>query len=274
MSIKILTEIWSEPPVRQGTLLVLLALADSADETSRECWPSIRTIAKKSVLSERQVQHCLRELVEARIVDVDANAGRHGTNLYRIRQRAEWGVQKLRGGEAHFTGGVKPTSPGGVKPTSPEPSYRTVKEPSEESCNDLFSAEKATAQKPSTDDLFDQWWEIYPRKKAKKEAKLRFRAALKKIPFEQLMQATRAYAASRQGEDATYTKFPDGWLLKERWEDWLGKPALAGARVRMNPDDPFDGMPGHVAQVIRLEIDPEMRDADARAWWARQEAAE
>lgn len=105
MSIKIMQEVLELAPVDKGTLLVLIALADSADETTRECWPSVRRLAERARLSERQAQVCLRHLEEKKIITVDPNSGRHGTNLYHVTRPEVWGVQKLRGGEAHFTGG-------------------------------------------------------------------------------------------------------------------------------------------------------------------------
>ena len=111
MSIKVMQQVLENAPVDQGTLLVLIVLADSADEGTRECWPSVRRLAARARLSERQVQVCLRVLEERKIISVVPNAGRNGTNLYRITDVSEWGVQKLRGGEVEFTGGVKPTSP-------------------------------------------------------------------------------------------------------------------------------------------------------------------
>jgi hypothetical protein len=131
MSIRIMTEIWDNPPASQGQLLVLLALSDNADEETRKAWPSVRALARKTVLSERQVQQCLRTLAEKKIIDIEFNAGPSGTNVYRVRKPSEWGGAKTAGGELHFTGGVNSTSPGGVNSTSPEPSLRTIKEPSE-----------------------------------------------------------------------------------------------------------------------------------------------
>lgn len=270
MSIKIMAEVWEHAPVSQGSLLVLLALADAADEGSRMCFPGIARLARYARLGERQVHNCLRELREAGVVTVDRNQGPAGTNLYTITRPSEWGVQKLQG--------VKPISGGGEthfstdrKSSSPKPSEEPSEEPSEDS-SDLFSAKK-TERRETPDDLFDEFWRLYPRRpnESKKAARAKFAIALRKVSWPKLRAAVEAYAASRQGEDARFTASAQTWLNQERWESWLRADA---PRSRMNPDNPMDGIPEHAAAVIRLEIDPELRDKDARAWWARQEAAE
>ena len=103
MSIKIMQEVMECAPVDKGTLLVLVVLADSADETSRECWPSVARLAARARLSDRQVQSCLRQLEECGIIHVMPNAGRSGTNLYRIERMDKWWGEIIAGGEAHFT---------------------------------------------------------------------------------------------------------------------------------------------------------------------------
>lgn len=61
MSIKLMSACWelSLPP---GEKLVLLALADQANDEGRNCWPSLRHIAHRSGQNERTVRRALRAL--------------------------------------------------------------------------------------------------------------------------------------------------------------------------------------------------------------------
>lgn len=102
MSLQALTYVWSEAPFEGGALLVLLALADYADEDGSS-FPSIRTLAKKARLSEREVQYTLSTITEGGWVTVDRGAGPHGVNVYTIV-----GVQNLHRGGAR---GVQSTAP-------------------------------------------------------------------------------------------------------------------------------------------------------------------
>lgn len=67
--------------------LVFLSLADEADRNSAECWPSIRRIANKASISQRQCQRLTHELIELEWIFVLANhaGGAKGqTRRYRI----------------------------------------------------------------------------------------------------------------------------------------------------------------------------------------------
>lgn len=278
MSIKIMSEVWEHAPVSQGALLVLLALADAADEGSRMCFPGIGRLARYSRLKERHVSNCLRELRDAGVIEVARNEGPAGTNLYTITHPSKWGVQKLQGVHSSAEGDALQCR-GDMHSSAPKPSEEPSVEPSD-SCPHLFSQHVSETEKLGTpDELFDEFWSLYPPRTGsnpKKAARAKFRTALRKVGWAQLRRAVELYARSREGEDPRFTPMASTWLNQERWEDWEdwpGQPRPA-ARPRMNPDNPMEGIPEHVAAVIRLEIDPEMRDADARAWWARQEAAE
>lgn len=116
MSIEIMQEVWKHAPVDQGSLLILLALADSADEKSRTCYPGMDSLAKKSRLSRRQVITCIQNLEKLGIIEVRRYGSPIKTNLYKIRRPELWLLEacaKTSHGrcEAHFTSDVKPTSP-------------------------------------------------------------------------------------------------------------------------------------------------------------------
>lgn len=67
--------------------LVFLSFADAADRYSAECWPSIRRIAAKASISQRQCQRLTHELIELEWIFVLANhaGGAKGqTRRYRI----------------------------------------------------------------------------------------------------------------------------------------------------------------------------------------------
>ena len=61
MSIKVMSAVWSSGPQNKTELLVLLALADNADDTGK-CWPSYETISKKSRVTRRHVIRIINKL--------------------------------------------------------------------------------------------------------------------------------------------------------------------------------------------------------------------
>lgn len=99
VSIKVMSSVWESAPVRGGRLLVLLALADFANDNGI-CWPSITTLAQKARLKRRQTQHIVKKLRDTKLIAMDKGTGPHGANTYKVRTwpaRAEivQGAQKL-----------------------------------------------------------------------------------------------------------------------------------------------------------------------------------
>lgn len=133
-----MTTVWMKAPVEGGELLLLLALADNANDDG-VAFPSVSYLARKARMTGRNVQLCLRKLQTKGLMRVIPNAGPSGTNKYRLELKA---IEQLRsvqdatddaggenisppetpksmgekfspGGEAHFTGGVKNDAQGG-----------------------------------------------------------------------------------------------------------------------------------------------------------------
>jgi hypothetical protein len=61
MSIKLMSLVW-DLDLPAGDKLVLLALADQANDEGVQCWPSIATIARRSGQGERTVRRCISDL--------------------------------------------------------------------------------------------------------------------------------------------------------------------------------------------------------------------
>ncbi|TYO91447.1 helix-turn-helix domain-containing protein [Oceanicella actignis] len=83
MSFRLMSAILEIGPADKSELLLLLALADYANEDG-ECWPSIDGLCKKSRLSARGVQSVLRRLEKAGWVRIESGGGRANTNRYTI----------------------------------------------------------------------------------------------------------------------------------------------------------------------------------------------
>ena len=104
-----------------GTRMVAICVADYANSDSGWAWPSVRNMARRTGLSERQVQRHLR------IIEADGWI-RQGADTVGKTTLWIW-ERRLRlddkGGDMHVTPRVTPTSPPhrgrGVTPTSPNP---------------------------------------------------------------------------------------------------------------------------------------------------------
>jgi hypothetical protein len=85
------------------------------------------------------------------------------------------------------------------------------------------------------DAAFEEFWRVYPLKKAKEEAKTAYRNIIKKkkVSTGDLLAGVMRYAAERSGQPPKYTKHPATWLNKGCWED---EPIPGGNSMRPPTD--------------------------------------
>jgi len=106
MSIKLMTKVWENGPEDRTEAMVLLALADRANDDGSSCFPSIAEVSQRSRLSRRGTQKAIRRLDEKGYLTVHENAGPGGTNNYQLHPA------RLKG-RTEFAGEGEPSSPGG-----------------------------------------------------------------------------------------------------------------------------------------------------------------
>lgn len=248
MSIKIMTEVWESAPVSGGTLLVLLALADSADEKLRSCFPGIENLAHKARLSERQVKRAIGELVGLGMIDVKRNASPFKTNLYTVNTIQSWPrsdiLSPANGGvevtfdasrcDTHVTSDVTPMSP---KPsvTSEEPLdlFGSV-EPHRDACVKVGKVEPASS-KQKADEKFDRFWAAYPKKIGKPHARKNFAKAIAAGADPEAIIAAAVLYADTEAVKRGFVKHPQGWLTDERWNDPDLKPKSTFRPLKSEP---------------------------------------
>ena len=84
MSVKVMARVWAHSQTAGGELLVMLALADFAND-AEECWPSIPVLAQKARLTERQTRRVVAKLEQVgEIRRSKSTGGRNRRNHYFI----------------------------------------------------------------------------------------------------------------------------------------------------------------------------------------------
>lgn len=171
MSIRVVDWVLRESPATQGRRLVLIALADTADDDGGDTYPSVETVASKARLSVRATKYALKQLRESGAI-VDCGPSKYGTRTYRIvMEGADFAPP---GGAERDVEGVQSTTPGGAKSdTIPGADCtQTVLKPSKE-------PSKETGE--SLEDLFAYWLgktgrnggtRLTPKRRAKLKARL------------------------------------------------------------------------------------------------------
>jgi len=205
MSIEIMNAVWRESKSDGRARLVLLAIADHQGEIG--AWPSIRRIAQMVNSSERSVQRdiqYLQKIGELRIEVQNApTQGQYKSNRYWVTLPSTSGVTESQSGVTNRASGV---TAGGVQ-TLIEP----LKEP-----------------KYAYEELFEEFWNAYPRRIDKAKAFRAFKSALKKAKFEDILAGVIAYR-NDPTRNPDYTKYPASWLNACSWENAAAAPEVKAA---------------------------------------------
>lgn len=198
--------------------LVLLVLADAANDHEHACWNAATSIAEETGLSDRAVRTALHDLIEAGAIDGTMRSGVRPRWVLAVQETGTTFLPKRNGlpvaKRNHVPSNRKqvPSKPetGSAQPEpgSDEPS-RTLYEPSRTIMCDLPEVSVA--------DAFASWWAIYPRKMGKDAARTAYAAALKRgAKPEQLVEALKR---QHWPDEMRFIPHPRTWLAQGRWQD-------------------------------------------------------
>lgn len=167
MSISVMTQVWKESATSGSERLILLALADNANDKC-ECWPSMATLAKHCNISRRYVIELIEKLRARgyiRSVHRINDDGKFTSNLYRIQTDKFIVNPASPSSESEITNIVNPASPSSepqitniVNPASQNPPINhqlTIIDPARAEQPDRYIAMVAmvTGLMPSANDL-------------------------------------------------------------------------------------------------------------------------
>ncbi|MDT7514680.1 helix-turn-helix domain-containing protein [Rhodoferax mekongensis] len=193
-------------------LLALLALADFADDEGM-AFPSVGTLARKCRLQPRRMNYILASLQESGELEIRANKGRLGTNLYRIKLKSE-GLHSSAG--VHSGAGVHSTASPPCTPVR-EPLHSSADKPS-------LTIKEPSSSKKSVPDFFEEFYKAYPRKVSKANAIKAFRAVKvgrNELP-KLLADIQRRLSCGEwvpTHEKMQFIPHPATYLNGRRWED-------------------------------------------------------
>lgn len=125
MSIRTMTAVWERSTLSGTELLLLLAVADHADDNGI-AWPSVESLANKVRMSERACRYLLPKIAATGELVIERNAGPKGCNLFRVQVLQ--GCNSFRGAKTG-KGGAK-NGKGGAIAVAPESSTESSTESS------------------------------------------------------------------------------------------------------------------------------------------------
>jgi hypothetical protein len=214
MSIEALSMVLNHSHSVGSAKVVLLGIANHLGPDANEgAWPTQQRLAAYANMTERGVQKCIEKLVELGELTVEVAAGnsqnKYKPNRYWINVECPDDCDRSmshRRGEHPYREGRTPV-PLGTNTRTPRDELefvQTVIEP--------------TNNRNNNQDLFDQFWSVYPRKQAKAAARKAFAKAIRKVNFDHLLKAVQAYTDDPNREPQ-FTVQASRWLNEERWTD-------------------------------------------------------
>lgn len=194
-----MAEVWRTdlPTVEK---MVLLVIADHANDEGTQSYPSQATIASKASISVRTVQRAVNNLVsEGYIRMFKHSGGSAGCREDRRPHLYQINIHRLRGDNVT---GRTDVADGATTATVTGRQSRPKNHPLE----------------PSLKHHFDVFWSVYPRKVAKQAAFKAFLKALEVATAEEICAGARRYADD-PNRSPSYTAHAATWLNAHRWGD-------------------------------------------------------
>jgi hypothetical protein len=221
MSNRALDAVFSNSKTRHGARLLMLALADRANDAG-VCWPGVKDLRKRTGLSKSAVWEATDRAVRLRELRVEPHAGRNRTHRYTvlILDRSESEPSEIG------TDTVQNLDRNGSE-SGPKPSL-TLNNPQslDRGAKGTEAKRKAKAE---PDEDFTAFWAAYPRKVAKPAALRAWsKTAQERPPLPDILTAIERH--KRQWHDPKFIPHPASWLNGHRWEDELNTPAPAAGR--------------------------------------------
>jgi hypothetical protein len=210
MSVRVMAAIW-ELPLPPTEKLVLLVIADHADDNGENAYPGVARIAKRASITERHTRRILQELVREGWLSIDRQMG-GGVDLRSDRRPNRYRLNGVTSVSGRIADGVTPVSErgdmgvrNGVTPMSADTSL-------EPSTNSLPSEELLSR--------FNEFWVAYPRKVGKRDAQTTFVRLMRRQEAPTQDQVLRAVAGLiAEGREMRFIPHPATWLRQGRWDD-------------------------------------------------------
>lgn len=218
MSAEAMGWVYRHSPYRGTEFAVHLALADSAnDQNAYRLWLAIPTLASKARVSRGMVGRALARMVDDGYLQPLTTA-----DQARARNQArEYRFIFAEGAEV-----VHETRP------SRDDESPLARPPREPRATTARSTQGEPKENPITradvlSDGFDEWYQGYPRKIARRTAEKAYRTLRRAgVQPEELLRARDGYAEAmrRAGTEARFVLHPSTFLHDDRWRDYLAPP--------------------------------------------------
>jgi len=191
--------------IKPATKIVLYWIADHHNSETNECFPSLSTLADECEMSKRAVQdriECLAQIGLIKKIERSRTNGSQTSNGYSLNlTKQPW--QNL----------PPPLAESASPPVQNLPPHNLV------SNNHVNITKKNMA-------IFDDLWNIYPKKVGKGTARKALAKAMAKAPIDQIQLSLALFVRAWGSQDKKFMPHLSTWLNGERWDDELQEQSL------------------------------------------------
>lgn len=233
----------SLPP---GAFRLAYLISGYINRETGDAWPGLEHLAKILKLNEKSIRRMVEELISAGYL-IKRRGGDGRPNRYRMQfpDRTEMSDQNnirsdiIAQSEGNSVDIIVQSEPASEHQTGHFcPADRTflsqqtghicppipLRELSEEPLEVKYISPTTPAVPPrklrvEADGAFERFYDAYPRKASKGQARKAWTKAIKLADPAALIAAAKRYAGERHSEDPRFTKLPSTWLSAEAWLD-------------------------------------------------------
>lgn len=207
---------------RGDAVRISIAISKHLNRKTKDAYPSLALLAELLGTNEKTVRRGIDWLVKQGHLETKRGGKGHATRYtIKLHDRTELSNQAVPETDKIVpeTGQNCPDEwtelsilSGQNCPTNP------LSEPIEEPFEEPFDVK--TNKKPlSKSQEFEEFWNNYPRKKAKAAGRKAYDKARQTGSREDILAGAMRYAAERSSEDPQFTKHPSTWLNQQCWTD-------------------------------------------------------
>lgn len=223
MSAECMGWVYRFSPAKNATLLVHLALADAANDLhGYEIWMNQTTLADKCRVTRQTVNTALAWLVDEDLIEVlEEGGGRRRPNRYRFLMPLAlpvWGPLPHWESVGNADSNREKLSNMATQTVKSADSLapETVGYPDTEP-KEIYNPSK-TQNTNNAREAFDTFWDTYPRKAGKGQARKAWTTAITKTDPQSIVDAALVFRNDPNRTDQ-FTPHPATWLNGERWDD-------------------------------------------------------
>ena len=109
----------------------------------------------------------------------------------------------------------------------------------------------------AVEDLFNEFYNQYPRKIDPRDALKAFKSALNRANFEDILAGVIRYAEAHKDKEKQYLKYPASWLRADAWESHYeaGKDSEAAERSKQRRDRELEASRAYLAELKAQEAE-------------------